>query len=168
MKAFVIDGYGGSDKVHEAEIPEPALGRSDVLIEVRAAGVNPLDLKIRDGALKALLKLSFPVVLGNDVAGVVKRAGANVGRFQAGDEVYARTDTKRMGGFAERVAVDADSLSLKPRTLSMTQAAAVPLVALDGMAGAGREGEGRAGTEGARPWRARVAWGRWRSSLPSI
>ena len=90
MKAFVVDGYGGADRVRAGEVPIPEIREDDALIEIHAAGVNPLDSKIRDGALKAFLPYRLPLILGNELAGVVIRVGSRVGRFKPGDEVYAR------------------------------------------------------------------------------
>ncbi|USX28981.1 NADP-dependent oxidoreductase [Oxalobacteraceae bacterium OTU3CINTB1] len=130
MKAFIIDRYGKADVVRAGEMPEPELGADDVLVQIHAASVNPLDLKIRDGEFKLLLPYRMPLILGNDMAGVVVRVGAGVRRFNVGDEVYARPDDNRIGTFAEYIAIKEDALALKPKTLTMEQAAAMPLVAL--------------------------------------
>ncbi len=98
--------------------------------QVHAAGVNLLDAKIRDGEFKLLLPYKLPLILGNDVAGVVRSVGARVKRFKVGDEVYARPDKHHIGTFAEAIAINEKDLALKPANLSMTQAASVPLVAL--------------------------------------
>ncbi|MEU4769250.1 NADP-dependent oxidoreductase [Actinosynnema sp. NPDC023794] len=102
----------------------------DVLVQVHAAGVNLLDSKIRDGAFTLILPFRLPIVLGNDVAGVVVRVGSRVRRFKPGDEVYARPDQSRIGTFAEFISMDEEDLALKPETLSMEEAASVPLVGL--------------------------------------
>jgi len=130
MKAFVIERYGKQEPLQLAEVPEPKLGEQDVLVQIYAASINPLDLKIRSGALKRILPLRLPLVLGNDLAGVVTRVGAKVQRFKPGDEVYARTDTRRIGTFAEFIAVAESNLALKPLSLSMEEAASIPLVGL--------------------------------------
>lgn len=130
MKAFIIDRYGKPEVLYAGEVPEPALRDDDVLVRIHAAGVNPLDAKIRDGAFKLLLPYRLPLVLGNDMAGVVVRVGAGVSRFNVGDEVYARPDDDRIGTFAEFIAIREDALALKPKTLTMEEAAAMPLVAL--------------------------------------
>lgn len=129
MKAFFIERYGKQNGAI-GEMPEPAVGAHDVLIQVHAASVNPLDSKIRSGAFKLILPYALPLVLGNDLAGVVLRVGAAVKRFKAGDEVYARPPETRIGTFAERIAVHQDALALKPANLDMTQAASIPLSAL--------------------------------------
>lgn len=132
MKAFVMDRYGRSDVVHAGEMPEPELGAEDVLVRIHAASINPLDMKIRSGALKMVLPYRLPLILGNDMAGVVERVGARVRHFKPGDEVYARPRQERIGTFAELIAVHEDALALKPRTLTMEQAASIPLVGLTG------------------------------------
>jgi alcohol dehydrogenase len=132
MKAFVIDRYGSSKVVHAGEMPEPELRDDDVLVQIRAASINPLDLKIRSGALKLVLPYRLPLILGNDMAGVVQQVGARVRRFKPGDEVYARPGQERIGTFAEFIAVREDALAHKPKSLDMEQAASIPLVGLTG------------------------------------
>src|SRR6266516_2193555 len=130
MKAFVVGRYGSSDGVQMREVPEPGVGAHDVLVEVRAASVNLLDAKIRDGEFKQILPYRVPFVLGHDVAGVVVRAGPAVRSFAPGDEVYARPGQDHIGTFAELAAVHQDDLARKPATLTMEESAALPLVAL--------------------------------------
>jgi alcohol dehydrogenase len=107
MKAAVIDRYGGNDAVSVADIAIPTLGATDLLVRVHAARVNPVDIKTRDGKLKTLLKYRFPLVLGNDLSGVVSDVGSRVTRFKKGDAVYARVDKDRIGTFAEFAVVRA-------------------------------------------------------------
>lgn len=130
MKAFILDGYAKKAMLRLGEAPEPAMGDGDVLVEVHAAGLNPLDSKIRDGAFKPILPYRTPLVLGHDVAGTVIRVGSAVRRFKVGDEVYSRPRDGRIGAFAEFVSISEDDVALKPRNLSMEEAAAVPLTAL--------------------------------------
>ncbi len=104
MKAFIVDRYGSADRVRASEVPDPEMREDDVLIEIHAAGVNPLDSKIRDGEFKLLLPYRLPLILGNELAGVVIRVGSRVRRFKPGDEVYARPDKNRIGTFAEFIA----------------------------------------------------------------
>jgi NADPH:quinone reductase-like Zn-dependent oxidoreductase len=130
MKAIVAQRYGGPETLDLVQRPEPVVGPSDVLIDVRAASLNPLDFKIRNGQVKLVLPLRPPIGLGCDVAGVVAAVGARVSRFKAGDEVYARLEKMRMGGLAERVAADESVMALKPAHASFAEAAAVPLAAL--------------------------------------
>ena len=129
MKAFVVERYG-KDGLRAAEIPEPKVGDGDVLVRVAAAGINPLDQMVRNGEFKQLLKYKPPFVLGHDLAGVVARVGVSVRDFKVGDEVYARPRDLRIGGFAEYIAIDQDDVALEPASLTLREAAAVPLVAL--------------------------------------
>ncbi|PWU31015.1 NADPH:quinone oxidoreductase [Pseudomonas sp. RW407] len=130
MKAFIIDRYGKKEVGRIAEAREPELQDDDVLVQVHAAGVNMLDVKIRSGAFKLVLPYRMPLVLGHDVAGTVVRVGPGVRKFEPGDEVYARPDDFRIGTFAEYIAVREGSLAHKPANLSMEEAASIPLVAL--------------------------------------
>jgi len=130
MNAVVAQRYGGPEALDLARRPEPDVGPTDVLIAVRAASLNPLDYKIRNGNVKPVLPLRPPIALGCDVAGVVAGVGARVSRFAVGNEVYARLEKMRMGGLAERVAADETVVALKPVRASFVEAAAVPLAAL--------------------------------------
>ena len=130
MRAFVVDRYASKDGLRLGEHPEPEVRENDVLVRVHAAGVNLLDSKIRDGEFKLILPYRLPLVLGNDVAGVVVRVGRGARRFQPGDEVYARPDQDRIGTFAEFISIGEDALAAKPKNLTMEEAASVPLVAL--------------------------------------
>ena len=111
-------------------MPDPALREDDVLVQIHAAGVNLLDSKIKDGAFKLILPYRLPLILGNDVAGVVVRVGSRVRRFKVGDEVYARPGDDRIGTFAEFIAMKEDAVAIKPKNLSMEEAASIPLVGL--------------------------------------
>jgi len=130
MKAFVVDRYGKNEKLRAAEVPAPELHEDEVLIQVHATAVNLLDSKLRNGEFKLILPYRTPFVLGHDVAGVVVRVGPRVREFKVGDEVYARPDDFRIGTFAELVAVKKDSVAIKPRNISMEEAASIPLVGL--------------------------------------
>ncbi|BFG81118.1 NADP-dependent oxidoreductase [Paraburkholderia terrae] len=130
MKAFVVDRYGRKHGVRAGDMPVPELSEDDVLIQIHAAGVNPLDSKIRDGEFKLILPYRLPLILGNDLAGVVARVGSRVQRFRPGDEVYARPPKDRIGTFAEFIAIKEDAVALKPKALSMEEAASIPLVGL--------------------------------------
>jgi len=129
MKAFVVTHYG-PDGLEAAEIPTPAVGPRDVLVDIRAASINPLDKMVRNGEFKQLLKYKRPFTLGHDVAGVITEVGADVRDFKVGDEIYARPRDLRIGAFAESIAIDAADIAIKPSSLSFEEAAAVPLVAL--------------------------------------
>jgi len=130
MKAFIIDRYGSKDGVRAGDMPEPELREDDVLVQIHAAGVNLLDAKIRDGEFKRFLPYRFPLILGNEVAGIVVRVGSRVQRFAPGDEVYARPDDDRIGAFAECIAIQEDAVAKKPTNLTMEEAASIPLVGL--------------------------------------
>jgi NADPH:quinone reductase-like Zn-dependent oxidoreductase len=129
MKAFVVEKYG-NDGLRAADVPEPVVGRRDVLVRVSAASINPLDKMTRNGEFKRLIKYKPPFVLGHDLAGVVTDVGADVRDFKVGDQVYGRPRDLRIGTFAEFIAIDQDDLAPKPDSLTLPEAAAVPLVAL--------------------------------------
>ena len=130
MKAFVVDRYQKKAALRLADMPTPELREDEVLVEVHAAGVNLLDAKIRSGEFKLILPYRLPLILGHDVAGVVVKVGKGVRQFKPGDEVYARPDDFRIGTFAEFVPVKEASLALKPRGMTMEDAASIPLVGL--------------------------------------
>jgi NADPH:quinone reductase-like Zn-dependent oxidoreductase len=128
MHAFVVDRY--KTPIHLGEMPEPEVRDDDVLVQVHAASLNQLDSKIRDGEFKLILPYRLPLILGNDVAGTVARVGSRVRRFNPGDEVYARPREDRIGTFAEFIAMNEADVALKPRNLTMEEAASIPLVGL--------------------------------------
>jgi len=130
MKAFILERYGSADRVRVGEMPDPELREDDVLVQVHAAGVNVLDSKIRNGEFKLILPYRPPLILGHDVAGVVVRVGARARRFKPGDEVYARPADGRIGAFAEFIAIKEDDVAIKPKALTMEEAASIPLVGL--------------------------------------
>jgi NADPH:quinone reductase-like Zn-dependent oxidoreductase len=127
MKAIVIDGYGGADRLRPEERPDPPPGAGEILINVRAASVNPVDWKIRRGDLRLLLWLRFPYIPGGDVAGEVATAGPGVTRFQPGDPVVAFVDLRHGGGYAERAVVKESAAALKAAALSFAEAATLPI-----------------------------------------
>ena len=112
------------------EMPQPEVREHDVLVAINAASLNLLDAKIRDGEFKLILPYRLPLILGNDVAGVVVRVGSKVRQFKSGDEVYARPDKDRIGTFAEFISLDESDVALKPKNLTMEEAASIPLVGL--------------------------------------
>lgn len=130
MKAFIVDRYGKKHPMRLGEMPEPELRDDDVLIEVHAAGLNVLDSKIKSGALKLILPYGMPLVLGHDVAGVVTRVGSRVRQFKVGDEVYSRAPDRRIGTFAQFIAVNENEVAPKPGNITMEEAASIPLVGL--------------------------------------
>ncbi len=130
MQGAVIHRYGGPEVLVVEERPAPVVGPRDVLIDVVAASLNPLDFKIRKGQAKPVIRMKMPIPLGCDVAGTVARVGGEVTTFAAGDAVYVRLEKLRMGGLADQVAADASVVARKPTTISFEQAAAIPLAAL--------------------------------------
>lgn len=130
MKAFIVDRYKRNGALRLGEMPEPEVRDHDVLVAIHAASLNQLDAKIRDGEFKLILPYRLPLILGNDVAGVVLRVGPRVRRFKPGDEVYARPSQDRIGTLAEFIAMSEADVALKPRNLTMEEAASIPLVGL--------------------------------------
>jgi hypothetical protein len=130
MKAVVAERFGGLDALAVVDRSEPVGDGNDVLIDVKAASLNPIDFKIREGKLKLVMANRPPIALGCDVAGVVSATGGDVRGIEVGDEVFARLEKGRMGGLAERVAADASVVAKKPKRASWVEAAAVPLAGL--------------------------------------
>ncbi|MFE3638997.1 NADP-dependent oxidoreductase [Streptomyces cellostaticus] len=132
MKAISYSRYGGPEVLEYGEADDPKVGPDSVLVKVRAAAVNPVDWKCREGHLDQILDAVFPVVPGWDVSGVVVRPGASVTEFSVGDEVigYVREDFLSRGTFAEYVAAPVRTLARKPRNLSFEEAAGLPLAGL--------------------------------------
>jgi NADPH:quinone reductase-like Zn-dependent oxidoreductase len=126
MKAFQINRYGKQEKLHLAELAKPVVKGNEVLVEIYAASVNQIDVKMQNGEFKMVMPNKLPFTIGHDVAGVVTEVGANVHAFNIGDEVYAT----RKGGFAEFITIPENELALKPTNLSMEEAASIPLVGL--------------------------------------
>jgi len=130
MKAFVINKYGKSQKLQLKEVSKPIIKDDEILVEIHAAGLNLLDSKVKDGEFKLILPYKTPLILGHDVAGVVIETGRSVTKFKVGDEVYARPADFRIGTFAEFIALAEEDTALKPKNISMVEAASIPLVAL--------------------------------------
>jgi NADPH:quinone reductase-like Zn-dependent oxidoreductase len=128
MKALAIRRYKAPMEMMDLPRPEP--GPGELLVRVRAAGVNPIDYKIRDGAVKVLLPFSFPLILGTDLAGDVEAIGPGVTKFKLGDAVYSNLDNDRIGAIAEYAIVRESAAARKPARLDYIQAASLPLVAL--------------------------------------
>ncbi|PGA98249.1 NADP-dependent oxidoreductase [Bacillus toyonensis] len=129
MKAMIIDKYG-KVPMRMTELLTPEISEYEVLAEIHAASINPIDFKIRDGKVKMLLKYEMPLILGNDFSGVIVKVGAKVTRFRVGDEIYARPRKNKIGTFAEYIAIHEDDIALKPNNLSFEEAASIPLVDL--------------------------------------
>jgi NADPH:quinone reductase-like Zn-dependent oxidoreductase len=130
MRAYVLKHYGGPEGSLLMDVPAPAPRPRDILVEVRAAGLNPVDFKFRQGKLRAILRPKLPLVLGNELAGEVITVGSYVKRFRVGDRVFARVAKDRAGAFAEQACVDEDDAAHMPRNLDFAAAAAVPLAGL--------------------------------------
>src|SRR5438105_7420330 len=133
MKAIRIHNYGGPEVLKYEDAPRPEPQADEVLIRVHAAGVNPIDWKVREGHMKDFWPHKFPLILGWDLSGVVEELGAGpaaAGRFKIGDEVYSLPDPTRNGAYAEYIVVRESELALKPKSLHHIRAAAVPLAAL--------------------------------------
>jgi NADPH:quinone reductase-like Zn-dependent oxidoreductase len=130
MRAYVLKHYGGPEGSQLMDVPAPAPRPRDILVEVRTAGLNPVDFKFRQGKLRAILRPKLPFVLGNEFAGEVIAVGSEVKRFGVGDRVFARVAKDRAGAFAEQACVDENDAAHMPRNLDFTAAAAVPLAGL--------------------------------------
>jgi NADPH:quinone reductase-like Zn-dependent oxidoreductase len=130
MRALVFKRYGGLDQVALADIPRPAPKPDEILVQVHAAGLNPVENKIRSGKMKAILRFRLPTTLGSDLAGVVLEVGRSVTRFKPGDAVFASIDGLRMGALAELAVVAENAAAPKPAHLDFVQAASIPMVAL--------------------------------------
>jgi len=134
MKAILIRKYGGPEVLELAEVPSPKPTDDEVVVQVKATSVNPVDWLVRDGGATSFVKVKFPVILGCDLAGVVVEKGANVKHLDVGDEVFAMMPHD-WGAHAERVAIAGSFVVKKPARLSMSEAAALPVVAMTALAG---------------------------------
>lgn len=130
LKAYFVEQYRKDAPLNLKDIEKPEPNAFDVLIEIHAFGINPIDCKLRDGAFKAFMPYKPPFILGHECAGVVVKIGANVDKFKIGDEVYARPSDFHIGTFAEYIAVNQNDVALKPAQISMSEAASLPLVSL--------------------------------------
>ncbi len=134
MKAALLGSYSKTGtEVEIKEIPIPVPKEHEVLVRIYAAGVNPLDNMIACGEVKLIVPYKLPIVMGNELSGVVEKVGEGVKRFKAGDRVYGRMPLKKIGAFAEYAAVEEDALAVIPEYLSFEEAATVPLTALTAM-----------------------------------
>jgi alcohol dehydrogenase len=139
MRAFVLTGYGAiSDNVRLAEMADPVAGPGEVMIEIHAASLNPIDFKLVHGALKRISTYKLPRPFGFDASGIVISAGAGATRFKPGDAVYVRASRDTIGTFAEQIALPEKFIALKPPTISHAEAASLPLVGLTTLQGFGR------------------------------
>ncbi len=132
MKAIGIRQFGGREVIETLELPIPEVRRGEMLLKIKAAGVNPVDWKIRQGLLQSRMPHTLPIVLGWDAAGVIEKTGAGVSKFKPGDEVFAycRKESIHDGTYAEYITVTENQVALKPESLSFPEAASIPLAAL--------------------------------------
>ncbi|GEN53452.1 NADP-dependent oxidoreductase [Halobacillus faecis] len=130
MKAIVIEQYGDRNQLIEKDVERPVPDESQVIVELHATSINPIDWKLREGYLKEMLDFDFPIILGWDAAGIVAEVGSAVQNFKVGDRVFARPATTRFGTYAEYTAVDEHLLAHLPENVSFEEAAAVPLAGL--------------------------------------
>lgn len=130
MKAAQINKYNKSLNVQVKEINKPQPSENEVLIKVKYAAVNPLDLMNIDGSVRLIQGYKMPLTLGNEIAGEIENVGASVTEFKVGDQVYVRLPLTKIGGFAEYVAVDQNAIWYTPKNLTLKQAVAVPLTGL--------------------------------------
>ncbi|HXC06145.1 MAG TPA: NADP-dependent oxidoreductase [Bacteroidia bacterium] len=130
MRAFVIKRYGGPEALELTDVPKPSPGPGEVLIRVYAAGLNPVDFKMRAGKLRAIKRYTFPLVAGNELSGVVVGKGSGVTRFAEGDRVFTRVDKDKLGAFAEYAVVHERWVAKIPASLDFKTAAGVPLAGL--------------------------------------
>lgn len=130
MKAFIIKKYSKKEELQLTEVAEPIVKGNEVLVQIHAAGVNLLDSLIKKGDFKLFLPYKTPIINGHDMAGTVVKVGSGVKNFKIGDEVYSRVGDYRIGTFAEYISVNESDLAIKPKNLTMEEAASIPLVGL--------------------------------------
>lgn len=130
MRAYVITRYGGPEAMVLQDVPVPSPGSGQVLIKVGAAGLNPVDYKMRQGKLRPLFRPRLPFIAGCELAGIVVGVGPGTNRFTAGDRVYSRVDAPGLGAFAEFACVPQELVALMPQSLGFTEAAGLPLAGL--------------------------------------
>ncbi|MFG3344264.1 NADP-dependent oxidoreductase [Streptomyces sp. NPDC048018] len=148
MKAIALPEYGGPENLTLVDLADPKVAPGEVLVQVEAAGVNPVDWKLAAGGLDPIMVAHFPMIPGWDVAGVVARNGLDATEFAPGDEVfgYIRKDSAEHGAYAEQVSVPVRMLARKPRALSWAQTAGLPLAGLTALQSADRVGAGAGDT----------------------
>lgn len=130
MKALILKRYGSANQVAFADIPRPTIKPDEMLVQVHAAGLNPIDTMIPKGMFKPILRLRLPVTMGSDLAGVVVEVGSRVTRFKPGDSVFASIFDLSTGALAEFAAVPENAAAIKPENLDFMQAASIPMVGL--------------------------------------
>src|ERR1051325_3379243 len=141
MRTYLVTGYGTvADNVRLAEISDPRAAAGEVMIDIHAASLNPIDFKLVHGALKRISKYKLPRPIGFDASGVVTSAGPGASKFRPGDAVYVRASRDTIGTFAEQIAIDEKLVAAKPATISHAEASSLPLVGLTTLQGFGRAG----------------------------
>lgn len=130
MRAFVLTRYGGPDAMELRDLPKPSPGPGEVLIQVYAAGLNPIDFKLRQGTMRVIHRYRLPIIAGSELSGVVVAKGSGVTRFAEGDRVFTRVEKQQLGAFAEFAAVREEMVAHMPTSVEFTTAAGVPLAGL--------------------------------------
>jgi NADPH:quinone reductase-like Zn-dependent oxidoreductase len=130
MKALRIHNYGNASEMKVEEIEKPSISPNEVLVKVYASAINPLDWKIRNGDLKSLISVNFPLTLGWDFSGVVVERGKEVSEFNLGDKVYSRPEVSKNGSHAEYVAIKSEELALMPVNITFREAATLPIAGI--------------------------------------
>ena len=128
MRAVVLTGYGSVENLELREVPDPVVGANQIKVRMAGAGINPVDWKLRSGALRAIMPLQFPVILGRDASGVVSEVGTEVTAFHVGDRVLGRANAS----YAELVVADTEAWVSLPPGMDLVDAGALPLVLLTG------------------------------------
>ncbi len=130
MKKVIINKFGGPDVLEMMEVPSPIINDNEILVDVKAASVNPLDSKVRSGYLRAMVGENFPISLGVDFSGIVRAVGKATEGYRIGDHVYgALSVPDKMGAYSEQITASPESLARMPSTLDFVQAASIPIIA---------------------------------------
>lgn len=130
MKAYQVTKYSKKEQLRLTQVAEPTVAESEVLVQIHSAGVNLLDSMIKWGEFKLFLPYKTPLTNGHDMAGVITKVGSKVSKYKVGDEVFSRVSDYKIGTFAEYISVNENDLAIKPKNLSMEEAASIPLVGL--------------------------------------
>lgn len=128
MKAFIVKKYWKNESHYLTDVTEPVINDNEVLVQIHATAINPLDILVRNGDFKLFLPYKPPFINGHDMAGVITKIGSKVTKFKVGDEVYSRPRDHKIGTFAEFIAVHENDIALKPKNISMEEASSIPLV----------------------------------------
>ena len=130
MRAVILSKYNKEENIEIKEIPIPAVGRNEVLVKIKYAGVNPLDNMIIREEVKFIVPYDLPCIMGKEFSGVIDKIGSDVTEFKIGDRVYGRMPLNKIGAFAEYIAIDKGAIAIIPNYLSFKEAACIPLTAL--------------------------------------